>query len=387
MAISAGVAVANLYWAQPLLALIAQDFGVTTRDAGLLIFATQIGYAVGIFFLVPLGDSLDRRRLITTVMLCSAVALAASIAAPGFRVLLATLATVGATTVAGQLLIPLAGDLTPGRERGSAVGMVVSGILGGISLCRPISGAIADVFGWRAVYAFALFITLLVTVLLFRALPDLPARSSVPYFQLLSSVFSTVRASRTAQVTLIVGASGVAVFMLYWTGLTFLLSAPPYSYSAMQIGLLGIVGLAGALAAKRAGWIHDRGWSIPATEAALVLALVSLGIAVFVSTSLILVVTSVLLIDVALQAMNVLNQTRLLAIDATARSRFNTAFVTANFLGGATGSMFSVLLWQSGGWPLVCLGGFVVIAFALVVWLSQRGHLLASITRSNADID
>jgi predicted MFS family arabinose efflux permease len=180
------------------------------------------------------------------------------------------------------------------------------------------------------------------------------------------------------QVTLLLGACAFATFTLFWTGLTFLLSAPPFSYSVTRIGLVGLAGLAGALAARRAGWLHDRGWSVPATGAALLLALLSLGIAALGASSILLVLVAVVLIDAAIQAVNVLNQTRLFAVDPSARSRLNTAFVTGNFIGGAVGSALAGVLWLRGGWPAVTLGGGVLIGLALVVWLTQRGRALVA---------
>ncbi len=375
-AIAGGAAVGNLSWAQPLLADIAGSLGVSTGAAGLLVTLTQAGYALGVFLLVPLGDSLDRRRLVPTVMVASAAALAASAVAPTFTLLLLTLAVVGLTTVTGQLLTPLAGDLASDEQRGAVVGTVASGLLTGILLSRTISGLLADAFGWRAVYAVAAVVTLSLSVVLARALPVVPPRPRVRYGALLMSVFQTVGRHRSVQVTLVLGATAFCVFTLFWTGLTFLLSSPPYSYSVAQIGLVGLAGLAGALAARRAGMLHDRGWSVPATGAALGLTLVSLGIAGLGRTSIILVLVAVVLLDMAVQAVNVLNQTRLFTIDAGARSRLNTAFVTSNFIGGAVGSMLAGVLWHQDGWSAVTLGGAAFTVVALAVWWSQRSRSL-----------
>ena len=376
-AIAGGAAVGNLYWAQPLLADIAVSLGVSTGAAGLLVTLTQAGYALGVFLLVPLGDSLDRRRLVPAVMVASAAALATSALATTFAVLLLSLALVGLTTVTGQLLTPLAGDLASDEQRGAVVGTVASGLLTGILLSRTISGLLADAFGWRAVYAVAAVVTLGLSVVLARALPAVATRPRLRYGALLRSVFQTVGRHRSAQVTLVLGSTAFCVFTLFWTGLTFLLSSPPYSYSVTQIGLVGLAGLSGALAARRAGMLHDRGWSVPGTGAALGLTLVSLGVAGLGRTSIILVLVAVVLLDMAVQAVNVLNQTRLFAIDAGARSRLNTAFVTSNFVGGAVGSMLAAVLWHQDGWSAVTLGGALLTVVALAVWWSQRSRSLA----------
>ena len=375
-AIAGGAAVGNLYWAQPLLTDIAASLGVSSAAAGLLITVTQVGYALGVLLVVPLGDTLNRRRLIPAMMLCSAVALAASALAPTYVMLLACLAGVGLTTVAGQMLTPLAGDLATDDQRGSVVGTVASGLLIGILTSRTISGLLADAFGWRAIYMAATVVMVAVAILLWRQLPTVAPRAAVPYRFLLGSVFGTVGVHRSVQVTLVLGASAFSVFTMFWTGLTFLLSSSPFSYSVTQIGLVGLVGLAGALAVQRAGALHDRGWSVPATGAGLALALISLVLAGVGSASIGLLLLAVLLLDVAIQAVNVLNQTRLFAVDASARSRLNTAFVTSNFIGGAIGSALAGLLWQLGGWPFLMFGGSVLIGFALIVWLTQRRSAL-----------
>jgi predicted MFS family arabinose efflux permease len=371
-AFAAGAAVGNLYWAQPMLKYIGDSFGVSTSVASLLITVTQIGYAIGIFLIVPLGDAMNRRRLIPAIMAASAVALAASAFAPSFSVLLVGLALVGLTTITGQLLLPMAGDLARDEQRGSVVGTVASGTLTGIVVSRMISGLLADAFGWRAIYVIAAVLTAFLAVLLARAVPMLPPRPPVRYRRLLGSVFAVVRQHRAAQGILMIGSAAFAVFTMFWTGLTFLLSSAPFSYSATQIGLVGLAGLAGTFAAKSAGQLHDRGLGAPATGTALLLALVSLAIAGVGSTSIIVVLVGTVLLQAAIQAVNVLNQISLFALDPDARSRLNTAFVTANFIGGAIGSALAGVLWQFGGWLAVTVAGAALIALAFIAWLRHR---------------
>lgn len=374
-ALAGGAAVGNLYWAQPLLNTIAGSLHISSGSAGLLVTLTQIGYALGAFLVVPLGDRLNRRRLIPVIMFASALALAASAVAPGFTVLLVALALVGLTTVAGQLLVPLAGDLAREDQRGRAVGTVASGILIGILVSRAISGIVADAFGWRTVYWGAAALMVALAAVLARVLPTLPPSASASYPALLKSVLTTVRRHRSVQVTLVLGAITMMVFTLFWTALTFLLSAAPFHYSATRIGLVSLVGLAGALAAQRAGHLHDRGWSVPATGAGLLLALASVVLGATGGTSIVVVLVVVLLLNTAIQSVNVLNQTRLMSVDPQSRSRLNTAFVTGNFIGGTIGSALASALWQSGGWTLVMTGSAVLFAIALFVWAAARRHL------------
>jgi len=371
-ALAGGIAVGNLYWAQPLLTVIAGDLGVREGAAGLLVTVTQIGYALGVLLVVPLGDVLDRRRLIPAMMFGSAATLVASAVAPSFALLSASLVAVGLTTVTGQLLVPFAGDIVRAEHRGRVVGTIVSGLLTGILLSRTISGLVAELFGWRAIFWLAAAMTFAVAVVLRRALPaDLP-RQSIPYRSLLASVFFAVGRHRAVQATLALGASAFCVFTMFWTGLTFLLSAPPFGYPLGQIGLVGLVGLAGALAARRVGALHDRGWSVRTTGAALVLALASLALALAGARSIVAILAAVLLLDIAIQAVNVLNQTRLLAVDPAARSRLNTAFVAGNFMGGAIGSALAGALWAAGGWLALMEGAGAIILVALVVFVCSR---------------
>jgi predicted MFS family arabinose efflux permease len=199
------------------------------------------------------------------------------------------------------------------------------------------------------------------------------------YARLLTSVPAVVGKHRSVQVNPAIGALGFCIFTMFWSGLTFLLSAPPFSYSLSQIGLMGMVGLAGSLAARRVGWLHDNGYSAMGTGAALVLAFLSLGIgAVAAKGLLLLVMLSVLLFGLAKQGNNVLNQTRLFSVEPEARSRLNTAFVASNFLGEAIGSSLSGALWESGGWTAIMSGAMALILATFILWAVQRRHLAVS---------
>ena len=375
-ATAGGAAVGNLYWAQPLLDFIAQDLQASTAAAGWLVTATQIGYATGILLLVPLGDVRDRRRLIPAILLCSAIALLLCALAPSFGMLLGAITLLGVTTVSGQLLAPLAGDLADDDNRGAVVGTVVSGILTGILVSRTVSGLIAGAAGWRTIYVVAAAVAVLFAALLHRAIPSLPPKTRMPYPALIASVWTVVRHERTVRWTLVLGATAFASFTMFWTSLTFLLSAPPFSYSVTAIGLFGLLGVAGALAAQRAGRLHDRGLSLPATGIAWALVLASFALAAFAGHSGGLLVVVIVLLDVAVQGVNLLNQSRMLAVSSEARSRLNTAFVTGNFLGGAVGSAAASVLWATGGWTAVMIAGMVLSGFALVVWaFGRRGPL------------
>jgi predicted MFS family arabinose efflux permease len=375
-AIAAGAAVGNLYWSQPLLDFIARDLRTDTASAGWLVTATQLGYAVGVLLFVPLGDLLNRRLLVPAALLCSAATLGASSLAPTFGVLVVTLALVGLTTVSGQILVPLAGDLADDAVRGHVVGTVVAGILTGILASRTVSGLIAGYAGWRAIYVVAAVLAVILAVLLFRAIPSMAPRARLTYPVLIGSVFQIVRRERAVRWSLVLGGTSFGVFTMFWTALTFLLSAPPFSYSVTIIGLFGLVGLTGAVAAQRAGRLQDRGLAMPAIGVAWSVVLIAFVVAGLGATSVIVLVLAIILLDVAIQGHNIMVQTRMFRIDPSARSRINTAFVTNNFVWGALGSGLATLLWSHGGWTAVTVAGATLSGFALIVWaVGRRGAL------------
>jgi predicted MFS family arabinose efflux permease len=377
LAVTGGVAVGNLYWAQPLLEVIARDLHVSNGAAGWLVTATQLGYALGILLIVPLGDRLDRRRLTPLMLVCSAVALLACAAAPTFGTLLVAITLLGLTTVAGQIVAPLAGDLADDDERGRIVGTVISGMLTGILVSRTVSGLVADATGWRVIYVVAAVAALVLAVLLYRRVPTLPPKARISYPALLASIGTVIRRERTVRWSLVLGAIQFGVFTLFWTALTFLLSAPPYSYPVSVIGLFGLFGLAGAIAAQRSGRLHDRGWSVPATGIGWVLALVSFALGALAGHSVVVLIAAIVLLDIAIQSLNILNSTRLFAVVGEARSRVNTATVTANFVAGAIGSAAAGLLWSTGGWTAVTLTGGAFCVVGLAVWVAgRRGALV-----------
>jgi predicted MFS family arabinose efflux permease len=375
-AIASGAAVGNLYWSQPLLDFIARDLQTGTAVAGALVTATQLGYAVGVLLFVPLGDVLNRRILVPAALLCATAALLASALAPTFAVLLVTLSLVGLTTVAGQILVPLAGDLADDATRGRTVGTVVSGILIGILVSRTVAGLVAGAAGWRAIYFAAAGLALVLAILLFFAIPHLEPRAAMRYPALIGSVFAIVRRERAVRWSLVLGGTSFAVFTMFWTSLTFLLSAPPFSFSVTVIGLFGLVGLAGAAAAQRVGWLNDRGHGLPVIGAAWTLVIVAFVLAGLGRTSVPVIIVAILVLDVAIQGHNITVQTRMFQVDPQARSRLNTAFVTNNFICGAIGSALTSVLYSVGGWTGVMIAAAVLAGFALTVWsVGRRGPL------------
>lgn len=368
-AVTSGLAVGNLYWAQPLLAAITESFGVETAQGGLLITATQIGYAIGILLLLPLGDILRRRRLIFVLILCSVAALIGCALAPSFTILGAFLAIMGFVTISGQILLPLTGDLSASEQRGELVGIVSSGILTGILLSRFVSGIVAALGGWRLIYLIAAALNLIMAFIVFRNVPELEAKQKIAYRALIKGVFTAFARYRALPLILLqTGMIFGITFNLFWTGLTFHLSGEPFQYDTFRIGLLSLVGLAGAAGGMGIGKLQDKGLGIPALGIFIAAdGLCMLAGAVF-GGSIIAIAVIGAVFSLVTQGVSVLCQARLFELSNTERSRLNTIFVVNNFVFCAVGSTLASVLWNHGGWNAICFGGTVAAAVALVVW-------------------
>lgn len=376
-ALSGGVVVGNLYWAQPLLDDIGAGLSVPAGLAGLIITGVQVGYALGALLIVPLGDTLARHRLIPAIMAVSVLALVVTAVAPSYAVVVLAMFVVGLSSVTGQLLTSLAGDLARPEHRGRTIGTVASGLLFGILIARVVSGFVADLAGWRSVFVFAAVLNLVFALLLARLIPRMPASARVGYGTLLRSVFVAVRESARLRVLILLGACVMAVFTMFWTGLTFLLSSAPYGFSVTQIGLVSLLGVAGAVAAQNVGRLFDRGWALPAIGAGFALTLLSMVAAAFAGGGLAVAFLAAAVSSVGIQSVLVLVQTSVMAIDPKARSRLNTALIVGNFIGGAIGSTLTAVLWDTVGWPLTSGAAGAVALVGLVVWAAQRRRALA----------
>jgi predicted MFS family arabinose efflux permease len=372
LATACGAAVANNYYAQPLLHTIATAFGVSEATAGLLVTAGQAGYAVGLALLVPLGDLLERRRLIATLLVLTALTQALAAAAPTFAVLAGALALTGVTSVVAQIIVPMAASLATDNERGQVVGTVMSGLIIGILLARTVSGLIASAGGWRPVYVMAAAIMLLLAAVLYRALPESEPSARIPYRALLRSVLDLVREEPVLRQRMGLGAASLGCFSILWTPIAFLLSGPPYHYGTALIGLFGLAGLAGAAAAPAAGRLADRGRGRSATLGAIVIMLGSWGLLDIGAHSLAALVAGIIALDLGAQALHISNQSAIYALRPQARSRLNTAYMVAYFLGGAVLSAAASLVYSAAGWNGICALGAVTAAAALWFWLATN---------------
>jgi predicted MFS family arabinose efflux permease len=372
LATACGAAVANNYYAQPLLHTIAATFGVPVATAGLLVTAGQVGYAVGLALLVPLGDLLERRRLISRMLVITAAAQALAATAPGIAVLASALAVAGVTSVVAQIIVPMAASLATDQQRGQVVGTVMSGLIIGILVARTVSGLIASASGWRPVFIMAAAAMLLLAAVLHRALPEAGPGERVSYRALLRSVLDLVREERVLRQRMGLGAAAMGCFSILWTPIAFLLSGPPYRYCTALIGLFGLAGLAGAGIAPAAGRLADRGHGRYATLGAIVLLLASWGLLDLGASSLAALIAGIVVLDLGSQALHISNQSAIYALRPQARSRINTAYMVAYFLGGAAGSAAASVVYSAAGWTGVCALGAFTAAAALWFWFATR---------------
>lgn len=358
-----GAIVANLYYAQPITELIAPDIHMSSGMASLIVSLTQIGYAFGLFFLVPLGDLIENRKLMISTAFVSIASLAAAAFAhqPGGFLIISLL--VGFSSVAVQILIPLAAHLSPDESRGKVVGTIMSGLLLGILLARPISSVVAGHFGWRAVFGSAAVLMALVTAVLGLTIPRRQPAHQATYFELIGSLGHLVRTMPVLRHRSLYQALMFASFSLFWTAIPIELTRQ-LGLTQTQIGLFALVGAIGATSAPVAGRLADAGHTVRATLIALVVgALAYMPTFIHSSWSVAGLAATGIVLDFAVQMNMVLGQREIYALHAASRNRLNALYMTSIFVGGALGSAIASPLYEHGGWPLVAA---VATAFPLI---------------------
>ncbi|AMK30087.1 MFS permease protein [Pseudomonas putida] len=373
MATATGLAVASNYYAQPLLHSIAQQFGLSTASAGTIVIAAQLSYGAGLLLLAPLGDLFEQRRLIVTMVLIATAGLVISACAPSLPWLLLGTALTGLSSVVAQVLVPMAAALSAPEQRGRAVGTLMSGLLLGILLARTAAGFMAELGGWRSIYVLAAVLMAISALALYRSLPQHHSHAGLKYPALIGSVFRLFVEEPVLRLRSLLGLLAFSLFALFWTPLAFLLSNAPYHYSDAVIGLFGLAGAIGALAANWAGRLADRGKGPLGTTVGLVALLLSWVPLGFAQQSLVALLVGVLLLDLAVQLVHVSNQNAVIVLRPEARTRLNAGYITCYFIGGALGSLLGTQLFEVHGWDGIVVAGLVIGALALVVWgLAER---------------
>ncbi|MBJ6111814.1 MFS transporter [Hymenobacter sp. BT523] len=369
MAVTCGLVVANIYYNQPLLAAIGRTFHKTDSGASLAATATQIGYTLGMLLVVPLGDMLERKRLMLLMLLGAAGAMAAAAFAPSFALLAAASVLIGLLSAVPQLLVPMAAHLAPEAERGRVVGRVMSGLLIGILLSRTVSGYVGLHLGWRAMFEIGAGLMVLLVALLAWQLPQDRPSFTGSYASLMKSLGTLVREQPALRRATLVGAFLFAAFSVFWTTLAFYLEGPRFHYGSDVAGFFGLIGAFGALAAPLAGKTADTRGSDYTIGLGIALALGAYAILGLGGGWVAGLVVGVILLDVGVQATHISNQSLIFSLVPEARSRLNTVYMTGYFTGGSLGSVLGGLAWTHGGWPGVCLLGAGLAGSA---WLISR---------------
>ncbi|MEH1870324.1 MFS transporter [Nostoc sp.] len=368
MAIASGVCVANVYYNQPILKDIASSFRVSEGEAGSISVLTQLGYGFGVFFLIPLGDKINKRKLILSLLICLFCLLIFMTFSQNIIEVWILSVAIGIATVSAQVILPLAASIDR-VTTGQTVGNIFTGILIGILGARVFSGYIAEWLSWRYVYGFSAGMILIVIILLNIYLPSVENEFDGYYLELLKSTLYQLKRFALLRETSLIGGLLFGVFCSFWTTLTFHLSGAPFNFQSDTIGMYGFVAIAGALMAPVFGKLADQGNSQRSLTLAVSLVIVSLVIAKIASNSALFVALAVLLLDVGVQATQVTNVARIYTLDAQSNSRINTVYMTTYFIGGSIGTSIGLLCWNFGGWNLVTwqMLFFTLLAFFIIV--------------------
>lgn len=373
-AIASGLSVANVYYAQPLLDMLAQEFGISHAAVGGVVTATQVGCALALLFLVPLGDQIDKRRLMALQLLALVAALIAVGMAHSAPALLAGMLAVGLLgTAMTQGLIAYAASAAAPNEQGRVVGVAQSGVFIGLLLARVFSGGISDLAGWRGVYFCGAALMLLLAFPLWRQLPRLAVtQNNMSYPRLIASMLTLLREDKVLQVRGVLALLMFAAFNIFWSALVLPLSVPPYNFSHTTIGAFGLVGVVGALAATRAGQWADRGYAQRTSAVALLALLIAWWPLSLMGQSLGVLVIGIVLLDLGGQALHVTNQSMIFHSRPEAHSRMVGLYMMFYAIGSGLGAISTTATYAYSGWQGVCLLGAGVSLFALLFWWITR---------------
>ena len=370
MATACGLCAGGNYFNQPLLHSIAIDLGISEARASLTVTMAQVSYALGLLLLVPLGDMLERRRLVLGLMLLAALGMLASGMAHSFALLAAGTLMTGLFSVAAQVLVPMAASFAAPGAGGRAVGLVMSGLLIGILASRSVAGVLSDLGGWNAVYWVGALATAGVALLLRRALPLAQPAQRIGYGAVMRSLLTLAREQPRLRSRALIGGMGFATVSVLFSTMALLLAGPGYGFGDAQIGLIGLVGVAGALMANMAGRLADRGLEQRTTLAGGLLMLAGWGALWLGGTSLWWFLAGLLIVDAALQALHISNQNVIYALAPSARSRINAVYMTGYFIGASLGSAVGSTVWLHWGWTGASVAGLALslCTLAVVAW-------------------
>ncbi|HLZ67085.1 MAG TPA: MFS transporter [Aliidongia sp.] len=377
MAGACGFGVANIYYNQPMLADIARDLA-NPAAAGVVPTVTQVGYALGLLLLAPLGDRFDRKHLILVELAGLILALGLAAVATNLATLAVASLAMGVLTTFVQQVLPMAAHLAAPERRGQVVGTVMSGLLIGILGARVLSGIVAEHLGWREMFGIAAGMMVVLSIVLMVLLPRTAPTSTLSYPALLSSLWYLLRAERVLREASAIGGLMFAAFSAFWATLTLYLAGPAYHLGPEAAGLFGLVGIAGALAAPLAGRLADRGGPRRTVGIAIIVAALAYVLFAVAGQSLWGLIAGVLLLDLGVQGAMVSNQSRIYALRPESRSRVNTVYMVIYFVGGSAGSALGALAWGYGGWIAVSALGLVLALMALLVHVLSPREVAAN---------
>ncbi|GGY83545.1 MFS transporter [Pseudoduganella plicata] len=376
MASATGLIVASLYYAQPLVGPISRATGLDAGAAGLIVTLTQLGYCLGMLFIVPLGDLFENRRMIVTALCVSALALAAAAFSTSAAVFLAACFCIGLGSTAAQIIVPFAAHLSRPEKRGQTVGTVVSGLLMGIMLARPVSSLVTDALGWHAIFILSSIWTAALALLLKLRLPLREPEHTSTYAALLGSMWHLLKTTpilrrRAAYQFCMFGA-----FSLFWTTVPLVLASDAFGLSQTGIAMFALAGIAGAIVSPIAGRRADQGKSRSTTGMALAAGVLSFAVPLLVhgerTFALGLLVAASIVLDAGVSGSLVVGQRAIYSLGADVRSRLNGLYMAIFFMGGALGSMLGAWMYAHHGWQGVLMTGLVFPALGLAVFATEK---------------
>ncbi len=366
MALACGVVVANLYYCQPLLGRLADAFAVQDTAASWINICCQMGYGLGLLLVVPLGDMMSRRRLLSGMQVAAAFSLCGAALSTQIGWLYFFSLAIGVGTTACQVYIPLAAHLASDEERGKVIGTLMGGLLTGILLSRTLSGFVAELWGWRSMYWIAAGMMVVLALITLRVIPEEEPEFKGSYVSLMHSLLGLVRSQRAVRQSAWMGACLFGALSVFWSTMAFYLEKPPYSYRLSVIGLFGFAGMGGALVSPWVGRAADRISPLSPMRWGLVAMLAGYLILFKGSSGLYFLLAGIILIDVGMQAAHVPNLTRVSSLVEGARTRLNTIYMTSFFIGGTMGSVLGSYAWSFGGWTGVCLAGLLMVLMGAI---------------------
>jgi predicted MFS family arabinose efflux permease len=371
-ALACGAAVANLYYAQTLIANIADYLHLNLKLAGIIVTLTQIGYGLGLLFIVPMADLFENRRLICATLLATSLSLLGLLFSHSTFAVLTFFFLLGLTCVSAQIIIPLMTHLAPEEIRGKTVGNIMIGLTLGILLARPAASWFADLFMWKAVYIFSLMLILPLALVLQKMLPQRQPEKTASYWQILSSLPNIWLRYNTLRRRAIYHFFIFGTFSLFWTAIALLLLGPPFNYSHSQIALFALAGISGILAAPIGGRLADRNYTRLATGLCMAAVALAFIIAYIGRDSVIALIIAALLLDAGVSCNVVLGQRAIYMLAPQERGRINGIYIMVFFLGGALGSALSSYIYANGGWTYICVTGLASAVLIFGYFWTER---------------